>query len=106
MNSVPILTCSLNKLAKIKETFILSVVKAVAGETIHICSGYLVKITFSIQFSSCTSLYICLICIFLSEMEGCLKGWSHLLDLCLKSAFAVIFSAGLRLKQGAEVCSF
>lgn len=58
MNSVPILQCSLNNPAKIKETLILSAVKGVAGETIHICSGYLIKITFSIQFSSCTSLYI------------------------------------------------
>lgn len=65
MEWILILQCSFNNLAKMKKTFILSVEKGVAGEMIHICSGYLVKITFSIQFSSCTSLYICFICIFL-----------------------------------------
>lgn len=105
MNSIPILQCSLNKLARIKETFILSVVKGVAGETIRICSGYLVKITFNIQCSSCTSPCICLICFFLYEIVRCLRGWNHLLDLCLKSAFAVMFYAGTRLKQGVEVCT-
>lgn len=51
MNSVSILQCSLNNIAKIKEMFILSVVKGVDGETIHICFGYLVKIAFTSIFS-------------------------------------------------------
>lgn len=51
INSVSILQCSLNNLAKIKEMFILSVVKGVDGEMIHICFDYLVKITFTFNFS-------------------------------------------------------
>lgn len=76
-----------------------------AGE-IYICSGYLVKIMFSSPLSLCTSLYICIICCSLSEIVRCLRGWHHLLDLCLESAFAVMFSADTRIKPGVEVRAF